>query len=190
MDQNASMINWAVLSLVIERPSYPYELAQRYHRRYGEFAPSSTPNVYQTLKRLQRHGLVEPLLGPPSAQPSGQPKINYRATAEGAAELRAWVGARIRREGPHGDVLGRIAAVGMILPGAIGEVLDRFEDECVEEALRLPLDPPGREQEPRGLEQLLELMMLEHRRLVLEAQLTWADAARERLRAFLARRGA
>ena len=31
-----SPVNWALLGLIIERPSYAYNLAQRFERRYGD----------------------------------------------------------------------------------------------------------------------------------------------------------
>jgi DNA-binding PadR family transcriptional regulator len=49
-----SLIDHAVLALVIERPSYGYELYERFGRRFGEFLPASQGNVYDALKRLER----------------------------------------------------------------------------------------------------------------------------------------
>src|ERR1700731_3478506 len=53
-----SHVNWALLGLVIERPSYAYELAQRFERTYdGSLALSSVSHVYTALRALQDRGL-------------------------------------------------------------------------------------------------------------------------------------
>src|ERR1700731_241869 len=55
-----SLVNWALLGLVIERPSYAYELAQRFERTYeGVLSLSSISHVYTALGTLRDRSLVE-----------------------------------------------------------------------------------------------------------------------------------
>ena len=44
-----SPVNWALLGLVIERPSYAYELAKRFERTYGSVlvAVERLPRVHR-----------------------------------------------------------------------------------------------------------------------------------------------
>ena len=58
---------YAVLGLVIERPGYGYQLAQRLQERFGScaFAPSG---VYSALDQLSREQLVSPGAGAQSAR--------------------------------------------------------------------------------------------------------------------------
>lgn len=71
-----SLRHWLVLALVIERPSYGYELAARYDRRFAAFLPLGAGNVYSSLDQLERYKLI---------------------TQQHSVELRATRGARGKR---------------------------------------------------------------------------------------------
>src|ERR1017187_4710028 len=76
-----SPVNWALLALVIERPSYAYELAQRFERTYGEvLSLSSVSHVYTALAALRSRELIEEL---PGTRTGAQPKPRYHATESG-----------------------------------------------------------------------------------------------------------
>src|SRR6185312_13010300 len=84
-----SPVNWALLGLIIERPSYAYELAQRFERTYrGALSLSSVSHVYTALTTLTSRSLAEEI---PGTRTGRQPKPRYRATAEGVEEYRAWL---------------------------------------------------------------------------------------------------
>jgi DNA-binding PadR family transcriptional regulator len=82
---------YAVLGLVIERPGYGYQLAQRLEERLGSscFAPSG---VYSALDQLSRDELVRAAgeLGPGPARRSA-PRMIYEATERGAERFEAWI---------------------------------------------------------------------------------------------------
>ena len=54
-----SPVNWALLGLVIERPSYAYELAQRFERTYD----GRRSSLSQPLARLHRARRAEAAAG-------------------------------------------------------------------------------------------------------------------------------
>jgi DNA-binding PadR family transcriptional regulator len=59
-----SPVNWALLGLLIEHPTYAYDLAQRFERRYGEaLTLSNIGHVYTALGALEGRGLVEEIPG-------------------------------------------------------------------------------------------------------------------------------
>lgn len=82
---------YAILGLVIERPGYGYQLAQRLEERFGSscFAPSG---VYSALDQLSRDKLVRAAgeLGPGPARRSA-PRMIYEATERGAERFEAWI---------------------------------------------------------------------------------------------------
>lgn len=82
---------YAVLGLVIERPGYGYQLAQRLEERFGSscFAPSG---VYSALDQLSRDELVRAAgeLGPGPARRSA-PRMIYEATERGVERFEAWI---------------------------------------------------------------------------------------------------
>ena len=81
----------AVLGLVIERPGYGYQLAQRLDERFGAsgFAPSG---VYSALDQLMRDALVcstgEMGQGPARR---AAPRTIYEATPEGVEHFESWM---------------------------------------------------------------------------------------------------
>jgi DNA-binding PadR family transcriptional regulator len=81
----------AVLGLVIERPSYGYQLAQRLEERFGAsgFAPSG---VYSALDQLTRDELVRSA-GELGAGPARRaaPRMIYEATPQGVDHFESWM---------------------------------------------------------------------------------------------------
>jgi DNA-binding PadR family transcriptional regulator len=82
---------YAVLGLVIERPGYGYQLAQRLEERFGSsaFAPSG---VYSALDQLSRDELVRSareMGGGPARRAA--PRMIYEATDEGIDHFEAWM---------------------------------------------------------------------------------------------------
>ena len=82
---------YAVLGLVIERPGYGYQLAQRLEERFGcsEFAPSG---VYSALDQLSRDSLIRSAgeMGGGSSRRAA-PRTIYEATREGVDHFEAWM---------------------------------------------------------------------------------------------------
>lgn len=191
-----SAVNWAVLGLVIERPSYGYELFQRLERRYGGVLEPPISQIYAALNALERAELIEPLpaeevVAPGDAQAARrrQPKVHYRATAGGARAFRAWVAEGMREDPQHGELLRRIAgaaaAPGVDRVGAMRELVDTYERACVEEASRLPLPPARSAATPAAAGgELVERLVLAARRGLLDAHFAWIDYARKEIDAY------
>ncbi|HEV3284673.1 MAG TPA: helix-turn-helix transcriptional regulator [Solirubrobacteraceae bacterium] len=82
---------YAVLGLVIERPGYGYQLAQRLEERFASsgFAPSG---VYSALDQLARDEFVRSAgeMGPGPTRRSA-PRTIYEATAEGVNHFEEWM---------------------------------------------------------------------------------------------------
>jgi len=81
----------AILGLMIERPGYGYELAQRLQERCGAWGWEKS-GVYSALDQLERDGHVRSLrekrLG---ATARGAPRVIYEATPEGRNFFRDWL---------------------------------------------------------------------------------------------------
>jgi DNA-binding PadR family transcriptional regulator len=82
---------YAILGLVIERPGYGYQLAQRLDERFGSsaFAPSG---VYSALDQLSRDAFVRAAgeLGPGPARRAA-PRMIYEATDRGIEHFESWL---------------------------------------------------------------------------------------------------
>jgi DNA-binding PadR family transcriptional regulator len=168
-----STVNWALLGLVIERPSYAYELAQRFERTYrGALSLSSTSHVYTALTTLSERALVEELDG---GREGRQPKPRYRATARGLESYADWLIEQVEEERRRQRLM--VLALGTLKarPEALA-VLDRYE-RAVSNASVRDIETGGGD----GGCDCIARLLLEERRLSTEARLSWVALARERL---------
>ena len=80
-------VRHAMLALLSEGPKYGLRLREEFEARTGEVWPLNVGQVYTTLQRLERDGLVE---SDGDADSDG-PQKAYRITEAGAAELDSWL---------------------------------------------------------------------------------------------------
>ena len=78
-------VRHALLALLSEGPKYGLQLRQEFVARTGEVWPLNVGQVYTTLQRLERDGLVE------SDGSDDGPQRGFRITAEGETELAEWL---------------------------------------------------------------------------------------------------
>ncbi|MGH3848141.1 MAG: PadR family transcriptional regulator [Pseudonocardiaceae bacterium] len=79
-------VGHSLLALLSEGPKYGLQLRQEFEARTGEVWPLNVGQVYTTLQRLERDGLVE-------SDDTGDdgPRKGFRITPEGADELAEWL---------------------------------------------------------------------------------------------------
>ncbi|WP_372345789.1 PadR family transcriptional regulator [Streptomyces sp. KL116D] len=86
-----------LLGLLAAGPRHGYDLKRRHDERFPQARPLAYAQVYTTLQRLVRDGLVE-VDGTDSD--GGPERTLYRATADGTVELLGWAG-EITPPAPH-----------------------------------------------------------------------------------------
>jgi DNA-binding PadR family transcriptional regulator len=176
-----SPVNWALLGLVIERPSYAYELARRFERTYeGALSLSSVSHIYTALASLRERGLVEDEPGTPQ---SARSRRRYRPTAHGVAEHADWVVGQLGEERRRQRVL--IAQLGALArsPDRAIAALDAYEQACISEIAGAPA--AGEDAGP-GTTRLVARLIGEDTRLTIAARLQWVQYARTQLQALAA----
>src|SRR6266498_2142951 len=99
-------VSMSLLALLDEGPAYGLQLKNEFESRTGSIWPLNVGQVYTTLARLERDGLVRPA-------PNGDEKV-YEITKDGRARLLDWFGKPLERRTPGRDelVLKLIMAVG------------------------------------------------------------------------------
>jgi DNA-binding PadR family transcriptional regulator len=180
-----SQVACAVLGLVIEKPSHGYEIGQRFDRRFGGFLSVGRSSIYAALGSLMEAELIEKMSGRSTTGVSQGAKAgaSYRATARGARAYRAWLAERVRNDPQRVEMLGRMTLAGVHSVEAALDFIGRYERECIREAQELsrPLDAVDVE---RGdISRLVERLLIEERRRMIDAQLAWITYARAELRA-------
>lgn len=178
----------ALLALVIERPSYGYELCRRFDDRFGELHPISNSRVYQLLDRMDQQGLIE--LMNDEVPPTGrQPRTPYRATPEGARRHRQWLATSIQDDPRRQEVLRRLLATGARDARQMLRVIDVYEDALLADMGRGSSTAQYQEEAASSLD-LRERLIQEERRLANEAALKFVAYARTLIDAETEGRGA
>lgn len=88
------MIKYAMLGLLREQADYGYSLRQRFEDRLGTVWRLNSGQVYQTLRRLERSGLVvesEPDAPTEPTDLSHPARRVFRLTAKGVRVLERWL---------------------------------------------------------------------------------------------------
>jgi DNA-binding PadR family transcriptional regulator len=177
-----SPVNWAVLGLMIERPSYGYEILQRFERNYGGLLKLSSPSqIYTALDSLMDRRMIE-ATSEPSTTAVGvrQPKLHYRATEEGILRYQEHLVDQAEEDRRRSSLFARELAA--LEPAAALAVLHKYEQVCLAQATRVK---PRRHPEPAPSEATMTLadrLAAEEERLAMEAKLPWIQFARRELR--------
>jgi DNA-binding PadR family transcriptional regulator len=180
-----SQVACAVLGLVIEKPSHGYEIGQRFETRFGAFLSAGRSSIYAALGSLMDAGLIEKMAGRSTtgARRGAKAGAPYRATARGARAYRGWLAERVRSDPQRVEMLGRMTLAGVQSIDAAVDFIARYEQECVREAQELARPQRSDGSASFGLAGVVERLLIEERRRMIDAQLAWISYARAELRA-------
>jgi DNA-binding PadR family transcriptional regulator len=106
-------VRHAVLALLSEGPKYGLQLREEFEARTGEVWPLNGGQVYTTLQRLERDGLVQSA----GAGEEG-PQKGFLITAEGEQELARWLRTPPDLRSPPRDELVMKVLVALYVPSA------------------------------------------------------------------------
>ncbi len=174
-----SPVNWALLGLIVERPSYAYDLAQRFERRYGEVLPlSNVGHIYTALGVLVGRTLVEEI---PGTRAGRQPKPHYRTTPLGMSEYRGWLVGQLGEDRRRNQMF--VLALGALTnePEQMLEVIKGYERACITEGMGTSISGT-QETSLDSAPALLGRLGEEENRLAVGAKLEWVEYARQELK--------
>lgn len=188
-------VRYGLLAILAEAPNHGYQLKTDFERRTAGSWQLNIGQIYTTLQRLERDGLVEPLAttsdhdaaADADAQ-AAEPRIaasraderhEYRITATGRAQLEAWLEQPIITEGPPRDEL----TIKVLLAVAAGDIdvtaiLQRQRTASIEQ-LQAYTRRKAQADPERDLALLILLDALIFRT---EAEVRWLDATEVRIR--------
>ena len=107
-------IRLGLLSLLQRQPMHGYQLRQEFEATTGATWPLNIGQVYTTLQRLVRDGLVEEEDGPPGSADDVQ-RV-YRISGAGRDEVRRWFGTPVAPDAPPRDELAIKLAMAVHTP--------------------------------------------------------------------------
>jgi DNA-binding PadR family transcriptional regulator len=106
-------VRHAMLALLSEGPKYGLQLREEFEARTGEVWPLNGGQVYTTLQRLERDGLVES-----DGTDEEGPQKGFRISAEGEQELARWLRTPPDLSSPPRDELVMKVLVALYVPSA------------------------------------------------------------------------
>ena len=105
-------IKQALLALLTEGEQYGYELRAGFETRTGGAWPLNIGQVYTTLDRLEKSGLVE------RREPDAEGHVHYGLTDAGRASTEEWWVTPAPHPSPGRDDVAMKIALAVSLPGA------------------------------------------------------------------------
>ena len=132
-------VRHALLALLSEGPKYGLQLREEFEARTGEVWPLNVGQVYQTLQRLERDGLVES-----DDDADEGPQKGFRITEDGTAELASWLRTPPDLASPPRDELVMKVLVAVRMPGTdvhdVIQVHRRYLVELMQQWTRIKED--------------------------------------------------
>ncbi|WP_194397825.1 PadR family transcriptional regulator [Microbacterium atlanticum] len=168
-------VRQSLLAILEQGPCYGYQLRAEFHRRTGSTWPLNVGQIYNTLDRLERDGLVE------RGDMDEHGHVYWRITDAGSAQARSWLASPVQRATGSRDELAIKLAVAATLPGVdVVEVIERQRRASLAqlEELRLASRAVATEDGPAGLASSL---VLDSMLFAAEAELRWLDHSQKRL---------
>ena len=168
-------VRQSLLAILDQGPCYGYQLRAEFDRRTGSTWPLNVGQIYNTLDRLERDGLVE------KGEPDAEGHVYWRITAAGSAEVRTWLTSPVERSAGTRDELAIKLAVAATLPGV--DVADVIQTQRA--ASLAALQELHRAKyagaDPDGPEELIWSLVVDSMIFAAEAEVRWLDHTEQRL---------
>lgn len=104
-------VRQSLLAILAQGPCYGYQLRAEFEQRTGGVWPLNVGQIYNTLERLERDGLVE------KGNPDDHGHVYYSATPEGRDHAAQWLTTPVADAPPARDELILKLSLASTLPG-------------------------------------------------------------------------
>lgn len=159
-------VKQGLLALLAEGPGYGAQLKASFEQRTGSTWPVNVGQIYTTLDRLQRDGLVR------AEEPDDEGRIRYLLTPAGQAEVARWWQTPVDREITPREELVIKLALAITSPevdsAAVAQAQRAATMHRLQQLTRL-------KQSIDAGDDLAWLMVVEHQLFATEAEIRWLD---------------
>lgn len=168
-------VRLSLLAILDQGPCYGYQLRAEFDRRTGSTWPLNVGQIYNTLDRLERDGLVE------KGAIDDQGHVYWQITDAGRAEVSTWLRAPVERSPGTRDELAIKLAVAATLPGVdVAEVIQAQRRASVAQLQSLNRAKYAGNG-PDGPEELAWSLVVDSMIFAAEAEVRWLDHTEQRL---------
>ncbi|MBN9186261.1 MAG: PadR family transcriptional regulator [Microbacterium sp.] len=163
-------VKQSLLAILDQGPCYGYQLRTEFDRRTGSTWPLNVGQIYNTLDRLERDGLVT------KGDADAQGHIYFEITDAGRAAVRTWLASPVQRAAGTRDELTIKLTVAMTLPGV--DAAEVIEDQRSASAARLRALREQSADAAQDPEDLARSLVDDALRFAAEAEVRWLDHVR------------
>lgn len=163
-------VRQSLLAILDQAPCYGYQLRTEFESRTGGTWPLNIGQVYTTLDRLERDGLVT------RDGADGEGRIRYAITAAGSTAAAAWLSSPVVTQ-QRRDELAMKLAVAATLPGIDLAALIQAQRTATLRALQELTRTKSAQAAPTTPSDLAWSLVVESMIFAVEAESRWLDHA-------------
>ncbi|MGF4045053.1 PadR family transcriptional regulator [Paenarthrobacter nitroguajacolicus] len=168
-------IRHSLLALLQDRPRYGYELRVEFEDRTGAAWPLNIGQVYTTLDRLERDGLVS------KDGDDGGGHVVYSITGAGAEEVEAWFAGAVDRGNPPRNEIAIKLALAVTLPDVDTSAVIQSQREVSVKALQEHTQARKAVSANQRSSDTAWLLVLDSLIFQAEAEVRWLDLCEARM---------
>jgi DNA-binding PadR family transcriptional regulator len=173
-------IRQSLLAILNQGPCYGYQLRSEFNRRTGDTWQLNVGQIYNTLDRLERDGLVEKA-GTNKAGTNKEGHTYYAITDAGARDVCGWLGSPVARSAAVRDELSMKLAIAVTLPATDVAEIIQVQRASSKQVLKELLAARNAFEDALSTAQIATLLIMNAQVLAIEAQLRWLDQTESQL---------
>jgi len=168
-------VRQSLLAILDQGPCYGYQLRAEFDRRTGSTWPLNVGQIYSTLDRLERDGLVQ------KADIDADGQNYYEITDSGRDEVATWLGSPVAPSAAARNELAIKLAIAVTLPGVdIAHVIQVQRSASLRTLQELTRTKNSTDN-PESAEELAWLLVVDSLIFAAEAEVRWLDHSEARL---------
>lgn len=168
-------VRQSLLAILDQGPCYGYQLRHEFERRTGSTWPLNVGQIYNTLDRLERDGLVE------KADIDADDQIYFQITDAGRAEVAGWLGSPVERSAAARDELAIKLAIAVTLPGVDIARVIQVQRTATLRTLQELTRTKAASDAPESSQELAWQLVVDSLIFQAEAEVRWLDHSESRL---------
>lgn len=165
----------SLLAILDQGPSYGYQLRAEFERRTGSTWPLNVGQIYNTLDRLERDGLVV------KGDTDAEGHVFYEITDAGHVEATEWLNSPVPRSATTRDELAIKLAIAITLPGVDIDVIIHRQRVSTLSTLQELTRAKTSGGEPAAPDDLAWQLVVDSMIFQAEAEARWLDHSEARL---------
>ncbi|MHC2999266.1 PadR family transcriptional regulator [Microbacterium sp. HJ5] len=168
-------VRQSMLAILDQGSCYGYQLRAEFDRRTGSTWPLNVGQIYNTLDRLERDGLVA------KGDVDDRGHVFWSITDAGSAEVREWLASPVERSQGTRDELAIKLAVAATLPGVDVAAIIQTQRRASLAQLQTLNRAKYAGANPDGPEELAWSLVVDSMIFAAEAEVRWLDHTEQRL---------